>query len=276
MDRDKLRELQFVQMLVMDEIHKICKNKGLRYYLIGGSALGAVRHKGFIPWDVDIDIAMPRKDYEQFVTECSKELPKGFVCVDYRTDKAIYSPHALVVMEGTKLVQQDDILNPQLKRYGIFVDILPLDQCPNDNKQWEKQKKQIAKWANLRYRKLSLIYASNTPIERAIKKITRFMMLCLPMSYINRKQSEVIQTYDFLADSECKRWCSMVSHYSLDKLSMPKEFFGEPKLMQFENREYYVPERVIDYLTQLFGDYMKQPSKEKQQEMYDFFVDASW
>lgn len=276
MEKERLRELQFVQMKVMDEIHKICVEHNLRYYLIGGSALGAVRHKGFIPWDVDIDIAMPRKDYDLFINEYSKFLPKGYSCVDYRSDKNLYSPHALVVMDGTKLVQKDDYLNPQLKRYGIFVDILPLDQVPNDSVLWRRQQKDIKRWANLRYRKLSLVFSSNNSLERLMKRISRFFMCWISLSYINRKQSEVMQRYDDMQEEECKEWCSMASHYTFDKLTMPKGFFGIPALMQFEDREYYVPEKIDNYLTHLFGDYLKLPGKEKQQEMINYFVDASW
>lgn len=276
MEIERLRELQLVQLKVMDEIHKICLNNQLNYYLIGGSALGAVRHKGFIPWDVDIDIAMPRKDYELFVTKYSKLLPESLFCVDYRTDRNLYSPHAIVVMKGTKLVQRDDYLNPQFKRYGIFVDILPLDQVPSDNKLWERQQKDLRRWSDLRYRKLSIIYSSNSTVERFLKILMRFSLFWLPLSFINKKQSEIMLRYDSIPSSMCYEWCSMASHYSFNKLTMPKGYFGIPRLMQFENREYFVPENVNQYLEHLFGDYMKLPSKEKQQEMLDYFVDASW
>lgn len=276
MEKEKLRALQLVQMTIMDDIHRVCIEHNLRYYLIGGSALGAIRHKGFIPWDVDIDIAMPRNDYESFIMKYSKELPNGLCCVDYRTDKDYYSPHALVYMKGSKLVQKDDYLNPQFKRYGIFVDILPLDQCPNEKEKWEKQKRQIKKWTTLRYRKLSLVYSTNSLMERFFKRIYRGLFLWLPMSYINKRQSQVMQLYDKMPDIECKYWCSMASHYSFDKLTMPKEYFGNPKLMVFEDREYYVPEQVENYLTHLFGDYMRQPSKESQEEQMKWFIEAQW
>ena len=87
MNQKELENLQRVQLTIMDEIHKLCVNNKLRYYLIGGSALGAIRHKGFIPWDVDIDIAMPRKDYELFITQYSKQINPKFSVIDYPNDK---------------------------------------------------------------------------------------------------------------------------------------------------------------------------------------------
>lgn len=87
MTYEELRKIQEQQIRIMDEIHKLCVKKNYRYYMIGGSALGAVRHKGFIPWDVDIDIAMPRKDYDAFSIEGYKDLPNFLEFHDYKTDK---------------------------------------------------------------------------------------------------------------------------------------------------------------------------------------------
>ena len=75
MTPEKFRELQLVQASIMDDIHRVCVNNNLRYYMIGGTALGAVRHKGFIPWDVDIDIAMPREDYETLLNKFINKIP---------------------------------------------------------------------------------------------------------------------------------------------------------------------------------------------------------
>ena len=113
MNQQELESLQRVQLTIMDEIHKLCVNNNLRYYLIGGSALGAIRHKGFIPWDVDIDIAMPRPDYELFITQYCKQINPRFSVIDYRDEKNYYPPHALVILNNSVLVQEINELNPK-------------------------------------------------------------------------------------------------------------------------------------------------------------------
>ena len=117
---------------IKEDIHRVCVELGIRYYLIGGSAIGAVRHQGIIPWDIDIDIAMPRKDYEKFISEGSKLLKSDFELHDYRTDKNFGTFHALVVLKNSYIGFKFEKGSDKQNRFGIFVDILPLDQWPDD------------------------------------------------------------------------------------------------------------------------------------------------
>lgn len=83
MDQDLLREVQLVQLDILNEVDKICKNNNIKYFLIGGTLLGAVRHGGFIPWDDDLDIAMFREDYNKFLNVCKKELDDAYFSTEY-------------------------------------------------------------------------------------------------------------------------------------------------------------------------------------------------
>lgn len=277
MNQFQLKEIQKVQLTIMDDIHRVCIKHGIHYYIIGGTALGAIRHSGFIPWDVDIDIAMPRKDYENFVTIFSKELDPKFSCHDYRTDKRHFSPHAIVALKDSKVVFSGSENNPRVSYggYGLYVDVLPLDQVPNDLKRrniHEKKLLDIAKWRRL---KACEVYSCNNWIEAKIKYIVS-ILIPVPLKYINSKQQEIAQMYNYLPESECEAWCSTLSHYKYPKLCVNKSIWGTPKLYTFEDRHFYGPEKIFDYLTQTFGDFMCLPSLEDQKKCMDLLSSVSW
>lgn len=83
MRQEQIGELRMSLLTIMDEIHRVCEENNITYYIIGGTALGAVRHKGFIPWDTDIDIAMRREDYDKFLACANKKLKSNFYCACY-------------------------------------------------------------------------------------------------------------------------------------------------------------------------------------------------
>lgn len=273
MTNEELRQLQLVQLDMMKEIHGVCENNNLNYYLIGGSALGAVRHKGFIPWDVDIDIAMPRKDYEAFLHTYSEQLSDRLVAMYYESDKGFFAPHMLVVLKDSELIQTIDKLNPQVKRFGIFIDVFPLDYCPEDKELRIKQANKLRSLAKLKHRKLSFILPGDNGLIRVSKHIIRLALSLIPMRFILKRQQDIMQQYDSRPTSLI---CSMASHYKYEKQCMPISVYGTPTLVPFENCMFYGPERMDDYLHRIYGDYMKMPSAIEQERMKKIFVSAKW
>lgn len=269
--QEALREIQLVQLQIMDEIHRVCVKNQIKYYLIGGSALGAVRHKGFIPWDADIDIALPRKDYERFVLDCSKELNDQFICEDYRSNPRHRVPHALVILKNSKMVYKTDLV-----QIPIFVDLLPLDQVPADEILQHEQEKKLNRIKKIINIKRLPIYSQNNLLERSIKHIIHFLLTPLSLRWLNEKQQKIAQMYDSLSESECPLCCSTLSHYRYSKLCMDKSVFGFPELAEFEGRQYYVPCKVLDYLNHLFGDYMKLPPAAEQEKERKLILRAEW
>lgn len=273
MNNEEIRRLQLVQLDMMKEIHEVCMASGLTYYLIGGSALGAVRHKGFIPWDVDIDIAMPREDYEALLHEHSKKFSERLECLYYESDKDFFAPHMLIALKGSELVQQLDALNPHIKRFGIFIDVLPLDYCPEDEKLRAKQAKSIRNLTHLKFRKLSFKLPSDKKITVIAKNCIRGLLSVIPMRFILKRLETVMQEYDKTPTSLI---CSMASHYSYEKQCMPVSVYGKPTLIQFEDAMFYGPENIDDYLKRIFGDYMKIPPVQEQERMKNMFLSAKW
>lgn len=277
MTYEQLKQIQQVQLSIMDEIHRVCVQHNLRYYLIGGSALGAVRHGGFIPWDPDIDIAMPREDYEKFVTYYSHELKNGFSCHDYRTDRRHYSPHALVALDNSRIRFKNTGRSPFLTfgDYGIYVDILPLDRVPNDaslRKKHEKELLVIKKWRNYK------VCRTNYKNSWLMVTMKVFVSLLLPVSLykLSKWQQNIAQKYNALPINESTDICSTLSHYKYEKLCMSEKVWGTPTLYCFENRQYYGPEDIVNYLHQLFGDYLALPNEEQRESSLQNMIYAEW
>lgn len=267
-----IKDIQKVQLYIMDHIHDLCVKHNLRYYLIGGSALGAVRHGGFIPWDVDIDIAMPRDDYNKFYTIAKTELNTNLSAISYIDNKYLLSPHIIVVLNNSKITFSKDKLNPQIKREGIYVDVLPLDKVPLDESLRIKQKKRLLRLRELMELRMLSYYETDSWIRKIIKSMLIHTIYRIPTSIITKEQNRISQWGN--DQDNYHELCSMLSHYSYDKLCMPKEWFGSPSQLSFEGREYFVPSAVKSYLQKLFGDFMKLPSIEEQKK-YESLIDSA-
>ena len=128
-ERQKVWQIELEMLKLVD---KICQKHNLHYSLVGGSLLGAVRHKGFIPWDDDIDLAMKRKDYEKFLKIAQKELPKQYFVQYCETEPLYDRGHAQIRNSETTAIINTDIVNSAAYNKGIWIDIFPLDAIPDN------------------------------------------------------------------------------------------------------------------------------------------------
>lgn len=267
MTQEEVVKVQKAQMEIMDDIHLFCVENNLRYYLIGGSALGAVRHGGIIPWDIDIDIAMPREDYELFLHSYGNTNSR-FSVHSLETDSGFDCPHALVSMADSRILFNNSFYS----RDGIYVDVLPLDCCPSRESQRRIQafKLRMIHFV-IQNRKLK---SGRNCVYSFVHKVFHFVFSLLNVDALNRTQQKIMRRYD--NQSQPIMWCSMASHYSYEKLSMPVHYFGTPRLMAFSGRSYFVPDEVELYLKQLFGDYMVYPPIEVRDRQLNSVVYAEW
>ncbi len=270
MNMNDFKKLQCVQMEIMDEVHRICCENSVNYYIIGGTALGAVRHGGYIPWDLDIDIAMPRADYERFAEICTSELSKRFVYRDYKNTSAFSHPHALVCIKNTYLTVKSSKYNPKDENLGIYLDIFPLDNAPSDKLLQQSQIAELEKIKRIKLWKRAYRYRRNFK-NTVVKKLVSMLIFWTDVDKLNYNFDKVSRKYE---DSDTGLWCSMSSHYSYSKQCMPSSVYGKPQLIKFENREYYAPEKLDDYLTRIYGDYMKLPPEEERQANLGYFEEV--
>ncbi|HIY28573.1 MAG TPA: LicD family protein [Firmicutes bacterium] len=254
----ELRAIQEKSLEILVYFKEFCQKHGLLFYFCGGCCIGAIRHKGFIPWDDDIDVFMPRKDYERLAQLWPKEAdPQYAYC---RSDKGHYLRSLLSAIsdENTTFIkerQQDLDIS-----HGIRLEILPLDGCPESR---FARKRQIL-WA--------LIYSMFNNNEAPTSKgkgaylLGRFLLALAPtqgMRYrVWRLAEKRMSRWPITPETKhitelCARYQYMVNDY-------PAEAFASAKWVEFEGLSMPVPIGYDTYLRMAFGDYMQLPPEEER------------
>lgn len=240
-------EVKSLQLEILDDITEFCKKKKLRYYLAYGTLIGAIRHNGFIPWDDDIDIMMPRPDYEILCKEYSGRNP-NFKVICLENDKDCFINFAKV-HDTTTRYQEDYAIETS---YGVFVDIFPLDGYMNI------LQRKICRYLYyvIHYKSLCCSKDNSVAKNIAIEAI-KGVLAPVPMRYATRLLVRVSQLRDY--DK------SEYVYYFSDKIKpLKRTFFEKAIFHQFENKKYCVPSMYDDVLRLQYGDYMKLPPEEER------------
>lgn len=263
-DREIFNKLHQTEIEILDEFVRICKKYELKYFLYGGTLLGAVRHKGFIPWDDDIDIVMPREDYEKFGEYCKTELNDKYFYQTFATDEGYPMLFAKIRLNNT-YVREVKWDNKKIHK-GIYIDILPLDLFPKNGKF--KEKILLEKFNVLN----SACQVGKCLSNHIISKILYRWYMLFPNIVLQRKRDKLIRN---VCKNENTEWiCSFGSHYRpIRKRVLKKEWFEDAGLeMEFEGKMYAVPKGWKEYLIHLFGnDYMKLPPEEERINHFNFY-----
>lgn len=240
------KKVQLLILKIFIEFDRICKANNLRYYMAGGTLLGAVRHKGFIPWDDDLDVVMPRKDYDKFLKICPSQLRDGFTLNGHAY------PYTFTRLE---------VLGPRttapLQRKGrnIFVDILPLDCiAPTEKKRLkhgarsDRMRKNMMDTAKM----LAPVGFKNwkAVLMRALRKV-----FC-PYPIMIRLWTRNARKYQ---SDNATHWVCLPGDYGYEGESFPVEYYGDPVYMEFEGITVPVMNNWELYLTEHYGDYMLYP-----------------
>ena len=256
---DERKRLQFDLLVKIDAI---CQNQGLRYYLTAGTLLGSVRHKGYIPWDDDIDITMPRDDYEAFYSYAmNKNEDADFQLISYRDKSSIY-PFFKVVNPRTTVVE-----HYVDKQYctGVWVDVFPLDGIHKGDKSPIIYNKIIA---NLYGFIVANPNQGTSAYRKAIKRLTTPLFRHINIYALAKKLDDKAKSTPITPDNNV---ALIVWGYGESEI-MPYGFLDQVNL-EFEGRYFKAPKLYEKYLTSIFGNYMQLPP---EKDRVPHFCTAYW
>ena len=271
-DNETLKKLQKVELEILRDFVDLCDKNDITYFGIAGTGIGAIRHGGFIPWDDDIDVAMPRKDHDKFVRIAEKYYSDKYFVLDGKRFPNYPLLTTRWVMKGTEFTEWPlkDIDCP----FGIFLDIYPLDQIPDDEKKFKRQARQAFFWSKLLI--LRSIPHPTLPVRGFTAKIIQLICgmihwflktfkvskrwlynMCYAVStqYNGRGDTKRI---DFLCDTTAY----MNIHYIDDIYPL--------KTIKFEDIELKFPQKIENNLERAYGDFMQLPPEEKRKNHYPY------
>ena len=260
----QLERLQAMELEMFKTVQAICRKHCIPYYALGGTLLGAVRHKGFIPWDDDIDIAIPRPYYESFLKIAAKELPEHLGVADYRDriEDMLPTLPARVYDKRTKLLKSNSMVQ---HNSFVLIDVFPLDAMPSNGFLRSVQKYRLL------YDRMKIMFSMyeinvhqhrpNRPFhEKALmrfREVTKLGSNWDPRVLMAKADKDLCG-FDYDKEGYI---VNVFGAYKFKEM-FPKAWFGEGVELPFEDTTITCPVDYDKVLTQMYGDYMKLPPEE--------------
>ena len=268
LDENNLKKIHNALLFIMDEIDRICVTNNINYSMCGGTLLGAVRHKGFIPWDDDFDIFMLRKDYIRFLEICKENLGNEFRVVNMQNTESYGYDFSKICLKGTKLKQKYD---KDTYAKELWVDIFPLDNVPNS-----KLKRFFHR--NINYLCLKMleekydgIRDSKKASKRIVFHIFHFLNCFVKPRFLKNILVENATRYD---SEESDLVCCLSGSYNYDRETQKAKIFDEYCRMKFEDRDFLAIKSSLEYLMHIYGeDYMTPPDTSHRQTHQFVYLD---
>lgn len=243
-----------IMLSMLKDITEFCDKYNITYFLSAGTLIGAIRHKGFIPWDDDIDIEIPRPDYNRFIDLYSK-LGKYEICTPQENNSIyVYAK----VYDATTIKFEGGVDYSRFTPLGIDIDIFPIDGQPEDICKFKKE-------VSIRRRIFSYFHSCICPTEN--KKITSLAKILVCRIFGKNFFSSLFVKSASRYNYETSKKAGFVAPYTGYDLKHRhrKEVYEDKVKVPFEDGEYWVPKGYDEYLRDVYGDYMKLPPTEQQQ-----------
>ena len=250
-----MNQLQQTEFEILKAFDRVCTQLGLPYFLVCGSALGAVKYGGFIPWDDDIDVAMYREDYEVFLREAQPLLPEALFLQNYRTEAAFPQIYSKLRNSNTTYIEKSAAKLPI--HHGVFIDIFPLDGYPEGtlSRCILEIKKRVY---------VSMLNSAYSVPHRAVGKIACGVWKALG---VERNIPAVVRRFERMVTRYPAAGSQILCNHGnwQGKLDyFPAPCFGGGAWKTYEGLPVRVPEQYHTYLTQKYGDYVQDPPAQQQ------------
>lgn len=256
------QHLQSIILSIAKNIDRMCRDNNIKYYLFGGSALGAKRHQGFIPWDDDLDIVLDPENYDKFIALCKAELNKNkYVLQEGGVD---WPEHfSKIRLKGTHIREYGEYYIGE-NMDGIFVDVFRVDNAPDS--KFSRGLQYIWGKLLLTHTMKKKGYKPDTTAKK-IMSILSSSLKFKPFYMFARKQY-------YKYNKKKTNWTSdVMGRTRWHNAFIPREVYGEPEEVKFEDTTFFAHHNLDRYLTISFGDYMMLPPKEKRTGMHITHID---
>lgn len=260
---DKVQSQQ-VLLEMMDRLIEFFDKHNLRYYMVGGTLLGAVRHQGFIPWDDDVDLGMPRPDYERFLDLVKTEPIAPELKVLSGRDKTLSMPHCEVINTDTRVeketaeyIREDCLVN------HLFIDIMPQDGWPSDDEAARKLDKKMTRYRYLIQNGRARLGKGTTLVRALMKAPLILYMRIVGVNRIIDKMEAIAKQYDY--DKSDYVGAITMGIYGPGERCLRSEV-AQTEHISFEGRSICAPGGKEKYLSQIFGDYMQLPPENQRKD----------
>lgn len=251
-------ELKKIQVEILDVMSQFCENHGIQYWLDWGTLLGAIRHKGYIPWDDDVDTGMLRKDYDIFMKLFNEENDR-YKVYSVENDPSYSFPFAKIIDTQTVLYEPDE----HGYKSAVYVDLFVYDNAPEDEEEVRRMFQRrdfLLKMRSLQWRHRP----SGNVLRRALIYMANVPMRLIPTGYFEKK---IIQNARKYQDTETGKIGNFTDSYTV---TADKSIFTDFIYVEFEGKKYRAPARYDEWLHAAYGDYMQLPPVEKRVSRHSF------
>jgi len=251
-----LKRLHDVEIEILDFFVDYCEKNNLQYFLVYGTALGAYRHGGFIPWDDDLDVAMPREDYDKLLNSFNDDNASSKYSLENETtDPNWFLCFSKIRKKGTIFIES--YTQNIYKSNGIYIDVFPLNYLSSPKKSFVKQ----------RYYRHCLKFFSAKPLYKRRGSVRYLLehIICAPAYILGKKR--LLKAFNKSCIGKCdKADAKYLIEYDDDRIIQAGyDIYFPPRKISFEGKEYYCPNNIVEYLKNVYGEtYMELPPERER------------
>lgn len=246
-----------IELEILGFVINFCKDNDINCFLTYGTLLGAVRHKGFIPWDDDVDVAMLREDYSKFMQLFDNSDTGHYSVISYETDKDY--PYCFAKVQDNRTVLFEK--NMKYSFSGVYIDVFPLDYVPLDNRKKSKYINRINLLHDLMGVKIRKRMTRHSKLKTIVSDILYVVLCFIPLQFLRNSINRYIHK---ISEEKSRFVGNFTVQTYIKKEKFPISFYREYEYLDFESIKAKVPKEYDKILTQIYGDYMKLPPPEKR------------